>query len=44
MPKDAGISPSGVHLGREARDWTDPVIVSKVITPWELRLIERSRL
>jgi esterase FrsA len=43
VPKDAWINPSGGHLGREARGWTDPVIFSKVIIPWELRLIDQSR-
>ena len=43
VPKDAWINPVGGHLGREARGWTDPVIFSKVIIPWELRLIEQSR-
>jgi len=43
VPKDAWINPSGGHLGREARGWTDPVIFSKVIIPWELRLIEQSK-
>jgi hypothetical protein len=43
VPKDAWINPSGGHLGREARGWTDPVIFSRVIIPWELRLIEQSR-
>jgi hypothetical protein len=43
VPKEAWINPSGGHLGREARGWTDPVIFSKVIIPWELRLIEQSR-
>jgi pimeloyl-ACP methyl ester carboxylesterase len=42
MPKDAWINPLGGHLGREAKGWTDPVIFSKVIVPWELRLIEAS--
>lgn len=40
VPKDAWINPSGGHLGREARGWTDPVIFSKVILPWELRLLK----
>jgi pimeloyl-ACP methyl ester carboxylesterase len=39
VPKDAWINPSGGHLGREARGWTDPVIFTKVILPWELRLL-----
>ncbi len=43
VPKEAWINPSGGHLGREARGWTDPVIFSKVIIPWELRLIAQSR-
>ena len=43
VPKESWINPSGGHLGREARGWTDPVIFSKVIIPWELRLIEQSR-
>jgi dipeptidyl aminopeptidase/acylaminoacyl peptidase len=43
VPKEAWINPSGGHLGREPRGWTDPVIFSKVIIPWELRLIAQSR-
>ena len=43
VPKESWINPSGGHLGREARGWTDPVIFSRVIVPWELRLIEQSR-
>jgi pimeloyl-ACP methyl ester carboxylesterase len=43
VPKEAWINPSGGHLGREPRGWTDPVIFSKVIIPWELRLIQQSR-
>jgi dipeptidyl aminopeptidase/acylaminoacyl peptidase len=39
VPKDAWINPSGGHLGREAKGWTDPVIFTKVIMPWELRLL-----
>lgn len=41
-PKDAWINPSGGHLGREARGWTDPVIFARVILPWELRLLKAS--
>ncbi len=41
-PKEAWINPVGGHLGREPRGWTDPVIFSKVILPWELRLVEQS--
>jgi pimeloyl-ACP methyl ester carboxylesterase len=43
VPKEAWINPLGGHLGREPRGWTDPVIFSKVIIPWELRLIQQSR-
>ena len=43
VPKEAWINPSGGHLGREPKGWTDPVIFSKVIVPWQLRLIEQSR-
>ncbi len=43
VPKEAWINPLGGHLGREAKGWTDPVIFSKIIIPWELRLIEQSR-
>jgi esterase/lipase len=43
VPKEAWINPMGGHLGREAKGWTDPVIFSKVIIPWELRLIAQSR-
>jgi esterase/lipase len=42
-PKESWINPMGGHLGREARGWTDPVIYSKVIMPWELRMIAASR-
>ena len=42
VPKESWINPVGGHLGREAKGWTDPVIFSKVIVPWELRLIENS--
>jgi dienelactone hydrolase len=39
VPKDAWINPQGGHLGREPRGWTDPVIFTHVILPWELRLL-----
>jgi esterase/lipase len=42
-PKEAWINPAGGHLGREPRGWTDPVIFSKVILPWEVRLVEQTR-
>ncbi len=40
VPKDAWINPSGGHLGREAKGWTDPVIFTKIILPWEVRLLQ----
>ena len=40
VPKDAWINPSGGHLGREQRGWTDPVIFRKVITPWEMKILQ----
>jgi esterase FrsA len=43
VPKYSWINPVGGHLGREPRGWTDPVIFTKVIMPWELQLIEQSR-
>lgn len=42
LPKEAWINPKGGHLGRDIRAWPDPVIFSKVIVPWELRLIADS--
>ena len=43
IPKEAWINPRGGHLGRESSGWIDPVIFSKVIIPWELKLIKESR-
>jgi hypothetical protein len=43
VPKYSWINPVGGHLGREPRGWTDPVIFTKVIMPWELQLIAQSR-
>jgi esterase/lipase len=42
-PRELWLNPTGGHLGRDKGGWTDPVIFSKVIIPWELRLIEQSR-
>ena len=42
-PKELWLNPKGGHLGRELKGWTDPVIFSKIIIPWELRLIEESK-
>jgi pimeloyl-ACP methyl ester carboxylesterase len=43
IPKEAWVNPRGGHLGRESTGWIDPVIFSKVIIPWELKLIKESR-
>jgi len=42
VPKDFWINPKGGHLGREVKGWTDANIFSKVIIPWEIRLLEES--
>jgi dipeptidyl aminopeptidase/acylaminoacyl peptidase len=42
VPKDFWINPKGGHLGREVKGWTDANIFSKVIIPWELRILEQS--
>ncbi len=36
-PREAWINPAGGHMGREAKGWTDPVILRKVILPWLVR-------
>ena len=40
-PKEAWINPAGGHMGRQAQGWRDPVIFSKVTTPWILRTLSR---
>jgi pimeloyl-ACP methyl ester carboxylesterase len=37
VPKEAWINPSGGHMGREPKGWTDPVIFRDVTVPWLLR-------
>ncbi|MBV8535501.1 MAG: alpha/beta hydrolase [Alphaproteobacteria bacterium] len=39
-PKDAWINPRGGHMGRDAKDWPDPVIFKKVTMPWLLRQLD----
>jgi dienelactone hydrolase len=39
-PKEAWIHPAGGHMGRDAKDWPDPVIFRKVTMPWLLRALE----
>jgi len=38
VPKEAWINPSGGHMGRDLKGWTDPVIFREVIMPWFLRV------
>jgi esterase FrsA len=37
VPKEAWINPSGGHMGREPKGWTDPVIFREVTVPWLVR-------
>lgn len=39
-PKDAWIHPRGGHMGRDAKEWPDPVIFKKVTMPWLLRQLD----
>ena len=39
-PKDLWIHPRGGHMGRDAKDWPDPVIFKRVTAPWLLRALE----
>ena len=41
-PKDAWVHPRGGHMGRDAKDWPDPVIFRRVTTPWLLRAVNDS--
>ncbi len=42
-PNYSWINPVGGHLGREIKGWTDPVILNKVIIPWEVELIKNHK-
>ena len=44
VPKEAWINPSGGHMGRELKGWTDPVIFRDVTLPWLLRAAVEPRL
>ncbi len=44
VPKEAWINPSGGHMGRELKGWTDPVIFREVTVPWLLRAAVEPRL
>jgi esterase FrsA len=37
IPKEAWINPAGGHLGRQAKEWPDPVIFEKIIIPFLVR-------
>lgn len=37
IPKDAWINPSGGHMGRQPKGWTDAAIFKYVTTPWLVR-------
>lgn len=39
-PKDAWVHPRGGHMGRDPKDWPDPVIFKRVTTPWLLRALD----
>jgi pimeloyl-ACP methyl ester carboxylesterase len=41
-PKDVWVHPRGGHMGRDAREWPDPVIFKRVTTPWLLRVLDGS--
>lgn len=41
-PKDAWVHPRGGHMGRDAKDWSDPVIFRRVTTPWLLRALDEN--
>lgn len=39
-PKDAWVHPRGGHMGRDAKEWPDPVIFKRITTPWLLRALD----
>jgi dipeptidyl aminopeptidase/acylaminoacyl peptidase len=38
-PKDAWVHPRGGHMGRDAKEWPDPLIFKRVTAPWLLRAL-----
>ena len=40
VPNYSWINPSGGHLGREIKGWTDPVILNQIIIPWEVNFFK----
>jgi alpha-beta hydrolase superfamily lysophospholipase len=41
-PKDAWVHPRGGHMGRDAKEWPDPVIFKRITTPWLLRALDEN--
>src|SRR6266850_4953631 len=39
-PKDLWVHPKGGHMGRDAKNWPDPVIFKRVTAPWLLKALE----
>lgn len=39
-PKEIWLHPKGGHMGRDAKNWTDPVIFKRVTTPWLFKALE----
>ena len=39
-PKDSWVHPKGGHMGRDSKQWPDPVIFRQITTPWLLKQLE----
>ena len=39
-PKDLWVHPKGGHMGRDAKNWPDPVIFRRVTAPWIQKALE----
>ena len=39
-PKEIWLHPKGGHMGRDAKNWPDPVIFKRVTTPWLFKALE----
>jgi esterase FrsA len=42
IPKEAWLNPSGGHMGRQPKGWTDVAIFKNVTTPWLIRKAKES--
>jgi len=42
IPKEAWINPSGGHMGRQPKGWTDVAIFKNITTPWLVRKATQS--